>query len=73
MGTKASRLMKIVRSAAFGPDPVAGLTDQQARVLYSARAQAMEWGKLWRFTGIYPEAHRDGGPEPGRRRGALAR
>lgn len=68
-----ARLMEIVRTVAFGPPAGNGLTPTQARVLYSARAQAMEWGKLWRFTGIYPEAHRDGGPETGRRRGALAR
>lgn len=72
MGTKASRLIGLVRSVAFGPPATTGLTPTQARVLYSARAQAMEWGKLWRFTGIYPEHHRDGA-EPSRRRGALDR
>ena len=68
------RLMEIVRSVAFGPSAANGLTPTQARVLYSARAQAVEWGKLWRFTGLYPETHRDGGrAEVARRRGAIGR
>lgn len=57
------------------PQPVTpGLTPAEARLLMIGRHQAIQWGKRWGFTGIYPETHRDGGRgEVARQRGALAR
>jgi len=69
MGTTAAKLI-----AWMLPDTKpAGLTDAQARLFLDARSQAVVWSQRWKFTGIYPETHRDGAAEPSRQRGALAR
>lgn len=35
------------------------LTPGEAKLLQFARGQAMTWREKWRFTGLYPETHRD--------------
>lgn len=69
MGTTAAKLIAWVMPTTTPT----GLTDTQARILRFGRSQALVWGQRWGFTGIYPEAHRDGAAEPARQRGALAR
>lgn len=46
------------------------LTPGEARALQFARGQAMTWREKWRFTGLYPEFHRDTTPTRPRRRRA---
>ena len=46
------------------------LTPGEARALQFARSQAMTWREKWRFTGLYPEFHRDTTPARPRRRRA---